>query len=77
MAIEQMNIARTLAILRQMAQGKRLKLPDGHEIAMAEDMTIGFVVEIRGQEGVSQMSEMTLRELDQLLTANHISFPIP
>lgn len=73
----EMRTGRTLSIVRQMAKGRLLTLPDSHVVGMGEDMTVGFVVTIRGEEGVSSISEMTLRELDELLTKADVGFPIP
>jgi hypothetical protein len=68
------QIARTLAIVQQMAQGKQLTLPDyPYPIGMTEDMTVGFIF----NGGISQLSEMTLRELNSLLNKHGIGMPIP
>jgi len=61
-----------LEILKQMALGKALTLPNGHIIGMAEDGTIGFVV----NEKVSLLSEVTFRELVSICERDNIN-PIP
>ena len=73
------DIKRTLSIVRQLAHGQYLSLPDGNRIAMAEDMTIGIMMprDEDGGEFISPLSEMTLRQLNDLLDEHNIGMVIP
>lgn len=68
--------ARTLAVIRQLAMGLTLALPDGTKIGMAEDMSIGFVLPLRGEESISSLSELNTRQLHALLEKHDIGHPI-
>lgn len=68
--------ARTLAIVRELAHGKKLSI-DGRTIAMGEDMSIGF--EITGSDGeirIGGLSTMDLAQLNNLLNQHNIHFPV-
>lgn len=72
------DINRTLAIVKQLSEGKTQKLPNGQKIAMGVDMSIGFVMYSEtGDETIGSLSAMDLRQLDQLLTAWDINSPLP
>lgn len=72
------DINRTLAIVKQLSQGKKLNLPNGYKIGMGVDMSIGFVmIDSTGKEGIGGLSTMDLKQLDQLLTAWNINHPLP
>lgn len=69
--------SRTLQIVKLLAKGKRLSLPDGTQIGMGEDMSIGFV--LTGSDGVETiggLSTMDLSQLNTILNQEEISFPI-
>lgn len=71
------DLPRTLAIVRELAQGKHLVLPCG-KLGMGEDLSIGFLLDDgHGHQTIAGLSTMDLRELDQLLTRHGIGFPIP
>lgn len=64
---------RTLAIVNRLADGHRLTLPDGNILAMGEDMSIGFIIKFPDQEeGISMMSTMDLKGLNELLNKHNI-----
>lgn len=71
------DLIRTLAIIRQLALGKRLVLPDGTTVAMGDDYTVGFVINVRGVDQVSQLSDLTVRELNKLCNEFEIGPIIP
>lgn len=72
------NVLRTLAIVRLLAQGERLTLPDGHILAMTEDMAIGYAVHYgSGEWRLSPLATMDLTALDALLTREGIGHPLP
>lgn len=67
------EVLRTMSIVNQLAKGKTLTLEEGYVIGMAEDMTIGFVItNSNGDEDISSISELTLRELNNLLNKYEI-----
>jgi len=70
--------ARTLAILREMAKGKALDLPTGQRIKMADNMAVGFAHKNAqtGVEMISELAEMTFRELNDVLNQHNIGPPI-
>lgn len=59
------DIARTLSILRELAQGKQLTLPEVGTLVMGEDMTVGFAIvdANTGATSVGPASELTLSAL--------------
>lgn len=71
------RVIRTLALLRQMAQGKHLTLQNGERIGMSNTMVIGFVISIKGKDSISPLSEMTLRQLDEICEQESIGPIIP
>jgi hypothetical protein len=74
----EMQIKRTLAIIRQLGEGKSLLLRSGHRVIMGHDLSIGFgIPTASGDWGVSRLSEMNFRELNELLNREEISFPVP
>jgi len=71
------DIDRTLAIVHQLAQGKRLTLPDGLVLAMGEDMSIGFLLmNPNGTETVGGLSTMDLAQLNVVLARHSVGMPI-
>ncbi len=72
------QLRRTINIVRQMAGGYHLTLPAGYKIAMAEDMTIGY---LHGCDEVgyhvSSMATLSLKELNDILNKNDITHFIP
>ncbi len=74
-----MERTRTLAIVRELSRGKRLTLKDSHTIAMTKDMTIGFLLTNidTGEESVSNLSDLSLKQLNALLNTEEIWHPIP
>lgn len=69
---QQLN--RTLAIVRRLSEGERIKLPSGHTIGMGEDMTIGFMMEYpNGEWRISRLSTIDLKQLNDEL--NDCPFP--
>lgn len=71
------QLTRTLAIVRQLARGKRLHLPDGSRIAMGQDYTIGLIYEIRGKDTISPLAEMTFSQLNTICEKHRIGPIIP
>lgn len=61
--ISDKRVGRTISILRELSIGKTLTLKNGFTIGMAEDMTVGFVY----NGGISRLSEINVRELDEIL----------
>jgi hypothetical protein len=70
------DIARTLSIVRELAQGKRLNLEVG-TVAMGQDMSIGFIHTKEGGDFISGLSTMDLCELNKLLNTHKIGMAIP
>lgn len=70
------DIVRTLSIVRELAQGKRLNLEVG-TVAMGQDMSIGFIHTKEGEDFVSGLSTMDLCELNKLLNTHNIGMAIP
>ncbi len=65
--------ARTLSIVKQLVQGNQLTIPNVGTIAMAEDMSIGFIgKDLDGNEFVSSLSTMDLAQLNKLLNDEEI-----
>lgn len=72
------NVVRTLAIVRRLAEGDRLTLPDGHILAMGADMAIGYATQLSPPDGdwyLSLLERMDLAALDALLTQYGIGNP--
>ncbi len=72
------NVIRTLAIVRRLADGYMLQLPDG-VLGMGEDMSIGYAMPYgeEGTWGISPFATMDLAALDALLTRYGIGHPLP
>lgn len=74
----ELQFSRTMTIVRQLFQGKYVRLRDGSRIGMAGDFRIGFVmVKEDGTECIGALSECTLTQLNRILNDNEIFFPIP
>jgi len=68
---------RTFSILKELRAGKTLKLSIG-EIAMGEDLSIGFIViNSKGEKSIGGLSTMDLKELNILLEREGIGLAIP
>ena len=64
-----LDIARTLTILREMAQGRALDIPSGGRLKMADNMAVGYVtIGPGGVEQISELAELTLSQLNWLLS---------
>ena len=70
------DVARTLAILRLMAQGQTLTI-DGYTFAMSEHMDIGTVMMKNGKPVLMLTPEMSLGAFHRMLTRHDIGMPIP
>ncbi len=69
--------ARTIAILKEMANGKIIKIGD-YEIGMADDMSIGAIMtKSNGQQHIGGLSTMDLAQFNTLLNKYDIGMPIP
>ena len=76
--MEREDLTRTLSIVQQLAQGKRLTLPTNQVIGMGEDMSIGFLIQhADGEERIAGLSIMDLAQLNQLLNEYNIGLAIP
>lgn len=76
--MEREDHIRTLSIVQQLAQGKRLTLPTGQVIGMGEDMSIGFLIQrAGGEECIAGLSTMDLAQLNRLLNEYDIGMAIP
>ena len=67
------DIARTLSVVKELADGKRLTLNDGLILAMGEDMSIGYVAKIDGEEFISGLAVLDLANLNKVLTKFQLS----
>lgn len=68
------QLKRTLAVVHRMAEGEHLVLPSGLTIGMAEDMTIGYMVQYPdGIWRISALSTIDLKQLNDEL--NNCPFP--
>lgn len=72
--------ARTLAILKQMAEGKQLTVKIGdnnYKLGMGEDMSVGIIfTSSDGTEHISGLSTMSLAEFNSFLTKHNIGIPL-
>jgi hypothetical protein len=76
--VSDMDMRRTLNIVKELALGKILKLPNGWEIAMGEDMSIGCVIyDAEGNATIGGLSTMDLKGLNRILTEHDIGMVIP
>jgi hypothetical protein len=72
------QFARTMAVVQELAQGKHMKLPNGYEIAMGEDMSIGYVLRHEdGKETIGGLCTMDLSQLNGVLEKQGIGMIIP
>lgn len=71
------ELARTLSIVKELAMGKTLHLPDGYRIGMGQDMSIGYLHTLRGEDYVSGLATMDLAQLNHLLNEHEIGNAIP
>ena len=60
-----MKIGSALAAIRQMAQGKRLMLPDGRVVGMGDDASVGFVSQL--QDGERVTGSLTVKDVIELM----------
>jgi len=71
------DVNRTLSIVRRLAEGKVLNLPNGSRIGMTEDMSIGFIMEnSEGAYMVAGLSTIDLKQLNALLNKHNIGMCI-
>ena len=70
--------ARTLAIVKQLALGKTIKI-DEYEIGMGNDMSIGVIMtnSKTGETHIGGLSTMDLAQFNNLLNKHNINNPIP
>lgn len=69
-----LQFARTMSVVRQLAKGKHLRLGD-IKIGMGEDMTIGFVTE--WLDGVRITDDLSIKHLNDLCEMYEIAMVIP
>lgn len=72
-----MQLKRTIAIIRRMGEGEHVVLPSGYRIGMGVDMSIGFMHGSDEEWSVSGLSTLDIKELNEILNKNEIYFPIP
>lgn len=72
--INKQDVIRTVSIIKELALGKTLKMGN-FTLAMGEDMSVGFLYEIDGENRV--VSSMTLEELNAVLNKHEIGVVIP
>lgn len=71
-----LQFARTMSIVRQLAKGKQLTLSDRIKLGMGEKMEVGFV--IRWHDGHETIADdLSLRQLNELLEEYGIGIAIP
>ncbi len=64
---------RTLAILKNLSKGQQLTIPNIGTIAMAEDMSIGFIAkDADGNEFIMNLSTINLAQLNKMLNDHKI-----
>jgi len=67
---------RTLSIVKQLATGKFLSLPESRRIGMGENMEIGYLIRLAGEED-RVVGELTLKDLNDICEKHGIGFVIP
>ena len=75
---------RTMAVVKDLFNGKRLTLSDGKVVAMGDDLRIGFVMFSFNPEigkwterGIGGLTTMDLKEFNDLLNDYDIDMPVP
>lgn len=70
------DILRTLSVVKKLANGKKLHLPDGNTIAMGEDMSIGFCYIVGNEYCISGLATIDLKQLNDILNKHEIGHAI-
>lgn len=71
------DIARTISVLRELAEGKELHLPNGQVIAMGEDASIGFLyTDADGDSRISGLATIDFKQLNDLLEKHKLGYAI-
>lgn len=71
------DIARTISVIRELADGKELHLPNNRIIAMGEDACIGYVYEdASGETRISGLATLDFAQLNTLLEKYKIGYAI-
>jgi hypothetical protein len=72
-----MKIARIIGIVKQLAKGELLELPDGNKIGMTEDMSIGYIIKTSNEsEGISSLCTMDLKQLFSIVDKNDLWYTL-
>ena len=73
-----MQVGRTCAAIRHMAEGEAIELANGQMIMMGEDFSIGYAVRgITGNEWVvSPMATIDFKQLNDILNKEGMAFII-
>ena len=73
MTFNKQELNRTIFIIREMAEGKTLKLSDGFTVGMGEDMSIGYLISHEdGSTTIGGLSTLSLCELNTLLNYHDV-----
>ena len=76
--VNEHDFARTMSIVRELYKGKTLKLKDGMELAMTDDLKIGFTMkDSKGELVIGNLSTIDLCTLNKILDRNEIGIVIP
>lgn len=71
------DIARTISVLRELAEGKELHLPNRQIIAMGEDACVGYVyTDASGETRISGLATLDFAQLNSILEKNKIGYAI-
>jgi len=73
-----LQLSRTMSVIRELAQGEVLHLPDGYAIAMGDDMSIGFLFG-SDETGwtISGLSSISIKDLNDICNKHDIGHAIP
>jgi len=70
-----LQMSRTLSVVRQLAKGKQLTLSESLTLGMGENMAIGFVYKFNSEEKV--VDDLSLSQLNDLLEQYEVFAVIP
>jgi len=70
-----LQMSRTLSVVRQLAKGKQLTLSESLTLGMGENMAIGFVYKFNSGEKV--VDDLSLSQLNALLEQYEVFAVIP
>jgi len=70
-----LQMSRTLSVVRQLAKGKQLTLSESLTLGMGENMAIGFVYKFNSEEKV--VDDLSLSQLNALLEQYEVFAVIP